>query len=122
MSEDPVDAEAAIEACVEDFYARLLGDPELAPHFVHSVPDWPEHLRVVRDYWCAILVGGDRYFSSPASAHARMRLEEPIFARWLAHFKDAAERTLPERLRGAAIATAETEFRSMRNELRDAGS
>ena len=112
-----VDLEAAIEACVEEFYARAFADPMFARMFHEAIPNIPDHLRIVCDFWSHALLGTGRYPGSPYPAHTHLAIEPEHFERWLGHFRDAAERTLPEEYASTAIRKAEHMMRGMRSGL-----
>jgi hemoglobin len=114
MEERPIDMEAAIEACVEEFHTRAFGDPVLSRLFIEAVPNIPEHLRMVSDFWSHALLDSGRYPGSLNKAHLTLGLEPEHFERWIAHFRDAARRTLPEAVADAAIAKAEQAVTGLR--------
>jgi hemoglobin len=107
MEEGPIDMEAAIEACVEDFHMRAFGDPLLCRLFLGVVPNIPEHLRTVCDFWSHALLETGRYPGSPFPAHLNLSLGPEHFERWIFLFREAALRTLPQDVAAAAIAKAE---------------
>jgi len=107
MEEAPVDIEAAIEACVEDFHMRAFGDPVLSRLFLGVVPNIPEHLRMVCDFWSHALLATGRYPGSPFPAHLNLSLDAEHFERWIALFREAARQTLPASIAATAIAKAE---------------
>jgi hemoglobin len=107
MQELPLDIEAAIESCVEDFHIRAYGDPVLAPLFGQGVTNLPEHLRGVGDFWRQVLLDSGSHPGSPYAAHMDLPLEPEHFDRWLSYFRESAERTLPKDMAAAAVAKAE---------------
>jgi hemoglobin len=107
MQDSPIDMEAAIEACVEDFHMRAFGDPLLSRLFVEVVPNIPEHLRMVCDFWSHALLATGRYPGSPFPAHLNLPLQAEHFQRWIDLFREAAQRTLPAAVAETAIAKAE---------------
>jgi hemoglobin len=102
-----VDLEIAIERCVEVFYARAIGHPQLGPMFVKAIPNLPEHLRIVRDFWSHALLGTSRYLSSPYNAHTHLPIDFEHFEQWLSLFAEAARETLPAEYAEKAVAKAE---------------
>jgi hemoglobin len=114
MEERPIDLEAAIEACVEQFHMRAFGDPILSRMFIETVPNIPEHLRIVCDFWSHTLLATGRYPGSPDRVHLDLPLEPKHFERWICHFSEAARLTLPAPYADAAIAKAEQTMKQMR--------
>jgi hemoglobin len=107
MEELPLDMEAVIESCVEEFHMRAYGDPVLSRLFVEAVPNVAEHLRRVCDFWSHVLLASGRYSGSPYSAHAGLALAPEHLDRWMAHFRDAVRRTMPEGYAEQAVAKAD---------------
>jgi hemoglobin len=114
MQELPLDIEAAIESCVEDFHVRAYGDPVLARLFGRGVTNLPEHLRGVADFWCQVLLDSGSHPSSPYAAHVDLPLGPEHFDRWMSCFRESAERTLPKGLAAAAVAKAEQVIAELR--------
>jgi hemoglobin len=78
--------EAAIEAVVGAFYAKVRQDPLLGPVFARSIPDesWPKHLAIIRDFWSSVMLKTGRYQRNPFAAHVRVEGIRPeLFERWL---------------------------------------
>src|SRR5215831_18900467 len=92
------DPEAAIAACVDNFYARALADEDLGPMFRAAIDDLPAHLQIIRNFWSHALLGTGRYSGSAYAAHAKLPIEWPHFERWLTLFEAAARQDLPPEL------------------------
>jgi hemoglobin len=107
MEEPLIDMEAAIEAFVEDFHIRVFGDPVLSRLFLGVVPNIPEHLRMVCDFWSHALLVSGRHPGSPFPAHLDLPLEAEHFERWIALFREAARGALPAEAAETAVAKAE---------------
>jgi truncated hemoglobin YjbI len=62
-------SDESIAAVIEAFYRKVQQDPALGPVFARAIADheWPEHLRVIRDFWSSY---GIRLISSAWSAWA----------------------------------------------------
>jgi hemoglobin len=114
MEELPLDMEAVIEACIEQFHMRAYGDPVLSRLFVEAVPNVAEHLRRVCDFWSHVLLDSGRYAGAPFSAHASLALEPEHLERWMAHFHEAVRGTLPEGYAEAALGKADQILAGMR--------
>ncbi|HCD57283.1 MAG TPA: globin, partial [Halieaceae bacterium] len=53
MGKPDLDNRATIEGFVDQFYARVLADPRLAPIFLDVAQiDLDVHLPHIKDYWC----------------------------------------------------------------------
>ncbi len=103
MEPTQADQEAAIAACVREFYGKAREDSLLGPIFSTTVEDWDVHHRVVADFWSRALLGSDRYQGKPFVVHAHLPLELEHFDRWLALFEETAQATLPRDLAAKAI-------------------
>lgn len=99
--------EAHLEALVRGFYGRARQDPVLGPIFATTVADWEHHIQVVTAFWSRILLGSQRYFGSPYTAHMRLPLQPEHFDRWLVLFRETAAACLPPDAAATAVAKAE---------------
>jgi hemoglobin len=106
MTQQPSATERHIAELVRVFYARARADTELGPIFEQAVHNWPEHLRIIEDFWSRTLLGTTRYQGSPYAVHTFLPLRPEHFDRWLALFRDAARETLPQAAAEQAIARA----------------
>ncbi len=79
-----VGGEAGIERFVDAFYARVLGDPELAPFFEGASMDRLRNMQ--REFFGAALDGPVRYGGrSLVEVHAGRGIEVRHFARFVEH-------------------------------------
>ena len=91
MGKPDLDNRATIEGFVDQFYARVLADPRLAPIFLDVAQiDLDVHLPHIKDYWCKLLLGEQRYRRHTMAIHRRLHARQPLqaddFQRWLALF------------------------------------
>jgi hemoglobin len=110
----PNDPEASITACVDHFYDLALADADLGPMFREAIPNLPEHLQVIRNFWSQALLGTKRYAGSPYTQHLHLPIELKHFDRWLMLFETAARADLPEDLAEKAMKRARNMTDSMR--------
>ena len=87
---------ADIERFVELFYARLLGDEQLAPIFLDvAAIDLDVHLPHIKDYWCKLLLGETGYRRHTMNIHRKLHGRRPLrpedFERWLAFFTETVD-------------------------------
>ncbi|MEP6390497.1 MAG: group III truncated hemoglobin [Halioglobus sp.] len=80
-----------IEYLVDQFYARLLLDPQLAPIFIDVAQiDLNTHLPLIKSYWCKLLLGDPGYrrhtMNIHRALHLRRSLQQADFQRWLDTF------------------------------------
>lgn len=85
-----------IERFVELFYARLLGDEQLAPIFLDvAAIDLDVHLPHIKDYWCKLLLGEKGYRRHTMNIHRQLHSRRPLraedFQRWLAFFTETVD-------------------------------
>ncbi len=105
-AEDPV-SEEAVADLVTRFYDRVRADEHLGPMFEAAIPDWDQHLQVMRDFWSAVLRRTTRYSGCVMSPHFGLPIEGGDFERWLVLFRPSAQETLPREAAERAITIAE---------------
>lgn len=90
-----VGGEPAVTRLIDDFYRRVLDDPELCPFF-EGVP--MERLRSMqREFFAAALDGPARYTGRPLSeAHYRRGIEPRHLRRFLDHLLETLEDQLED--------------------------
>lgn len=103
---DNAEIEAAIDACVRNFYAKGRNDDLLGPLFNLHIADWERHLKRIQDFWSRTLLGTARYSGHPYPAHMHLPVEPEHFTRWLALFEETARQTLDATLAEKAIGRA----------------
>jgi hemoglobin len=81
-------SEDGIRRLVDEFYARVRADTELAPIFNRAIPgDWGLHLATMRDFWSSVMLTSGRYKGNPVAVHLRIEGMVPrLFDRWLELF------------------------------------
>jgi hemoglobin len=88
--------EDMIRELVHAFYATVRRDPLLGPIFNAKVANWDEHLATLCRFWSSVTLLTGAYKGRPMLVHAALPdLDAPHFARWLALFKETAERVCP---------------------------
>jgi hemoglobin len=106
MSEEEAAVEAAIAACVRDFYGAARRDPALGAVFDAAVDDWEHHVGVVADFWSSVLLKTTRYTSHPYGVHVALPIKVEHIDRWLDLFAASVARTLPSPYGDIALARA----------------
>lgn len=96
MSRPDLDSRPRVEAFVDQFYDRLLQDPQMAPIFFDVAEiDLSVHLPHIKDYWCKLLLGERGYQRHTMNIHRRLHARRPLedadFKRWLSHFEAALD-------------------------------
>ena len=93
-------SEDAIRRLVDEFYARVRADSELAPIFNRAIPgDWALHLATMRDFWSSVMLTSGRYKGNPVAVHLRIDGMEPrLFDRWLDLFSETCGELFDESL------------------------
>ena len=85
---NPPCTEADVRRLVTTFYGRVRQDEQLGPIFETHVEDWDAHLKMLSDFWSALLLGTRRFKGAPVPRHAALPdLSWPLFERWLALFQ-----------------------------------
>ena len=78
---------AYIDHLVEQFYAKVRGDPVLGPIFADRIADWAPHLARMKQFWAAILLGDGPFRGNPMAKHVAItEIEAFHFKRWLVLF------------------------------------
>ena len=85
-----MDTRERVEYFVDRFYERMLADSQLAPIFVDVAEiDLAVHLPHIKDYWCKLLLGEQRYQRHTMNIHRQLHgkraLEASDFQRWLSN-------------------------------------
>lgn len=86
-----LDSREHIEFFVDRFYERMLADGQLAPIFVDVAEiDLAVHLPHIKDYWCKLLLGDNKYrrhtMDIHRQLHSKRTLQARDFQRWLSFF------------------------------------
>ncbi|RAU22382.1 globin family protein [Paramagnetospirillum kuznetsovii] len=100
------ESEARIVNLVARFYELGRADPVLGPLFDAAIPNYPEHMAIVADFWSRHLLGTERYRGNVFASHMRLPIEPVHFDLWLKTFKQAADETLTPMLAQQAMAKA----------------
>ncbi len=104
---DAVLTEAMVGDLVMRFYDRVRADDQLGPLFAVIVTDWDAHLRLITDFWSAVLLRTSRYRGCVFSAHFGMKIEAEYFDRWMNHFRASVSDVLPPAAARDALGVAD---------------
>ena len=89
----------ALDAVLDAFYEKVRRDPALGPVFARAIADheWPEHLRVIRDFWSSVMLKTGRYKGNPFAAHLTVEGISPALfgAGWPCSRRSAASASPP---------------------------
>jgi hemoglobin len=90
-SRPDLDSRERIAFFVDRFYERMLADEQLAPIFVDVAEiDLAVHLPHIKDYWCKLLLGDNKYrrhtMDIHRQLHSKRTLQVQDFLRWLSFF------------------------------------
>ena len=80
---------------VDRFYEQVRVDPELGPVFNAAIDDWPEHKRMLTEFWSSVALGTRSYRGNPMAAHRPHPIRAEHFDRWLALWRQTASEVLP---------------------------
>lgn len=114
MSRHPAVTEESLAELVPAFYARVRLDPVIGPVFDAAIDDWPHHLAKLTDFWISVMLGVRRFEGRPMQSHARHPIEEPMFDRWLALWRETVRERFEPEPADALIERAELIGRSLR--------
>lgn len=95
--------QTGLSRLIKWFYAKVRYEPELEPIFKAHVHSWPEHIRVIIDFWAG-MTGGPSTYRSGMGRHFRMKLQPAHFDMWLKVWDQNNRDLLPEREAGEMIA------------------
>jgi hemoglobin len=84
---DSIGGAPAVRAAVDDFYARVLADPQLAPFFADVNL---QHLKAHQRAFIAAAIGGSEIYEGRdmAAAHAGLAITDADFDAVVAHLVD----------------------------------
>ena len=84
---DSIGGGPAVRAAVDDFYARVLGDPQLAPFFTGVDL---QHLKAHQRAFIAAAIGGSEIYQGRdmAAAHAGLAITDADFDAVVGHLVD----------------------------------
>lgn len=84
---DSIGGGPAVRAAVDDFYARVLADPQLAPFFTDA---GLQHLKAHQRAFIAAAIGGSEIYEGRdmAAAHAGLAITDADFDAVVAHLVD----------------------------------
>lgn len=91
-----------IELVVNEFYTKLMKDPEIGHFFTDVVQlDLDLHLPIIIDFWEGILLDNPVYKGNPMDKHIKLnrksRIHSTHFERWLTIW----EQTIQSKFEGA---------------------
>lgn len=86
--------EDRIYRMVVRFYELGNADPILAPVFAKAITNFPDHFKVVADFWSHALYGTGRYKGHPFPVHMHLDFGPEAFGAWLACFTQACDEIL----------------------------
>ena len=87
--------QAQLAELVDRFYEQVRVDPELGPVFNAAIDDWPEHKRMLTEFWSSVALGTRSYRGNPMAAHRPHPIRAEHFDRWLALWRQTASEVLP---------------------------
>ena len=101
-------SEEGVWRLVDELYARVRADTELAPIFNRAIPgDWGLHLATMRDFWSSVMLTSGRYKGNPVAVHLRIDGMGPrLFDRWLELFSETCGELFDEGLAATPRAKA----------------
>lgn len=80
---DRIGGHPGLSRLVKWFYAKLRYEPEVKDLFKRHVHNWPEHIRLIIEFW-ALMTGGPRNYPGGMGRHIFLRLRPEHYAVWLA--------------------------------------
>jgi hemoglobin len=84
-----LDSREAIQKLIDSFYEKVKADKLLAPVFMHV--DWPQHLSVMYNFWCSMMLGDQSYRGKPFKRHVHLKLQQAHFDQWLKLFIETVD-------------------------------
>ena len=98
--------ESAIQTCVRAFYDLARADDLLGPVFNASVKDWPQHPKMMDDFWSGALLGTQRYTAAPFPPHLKLDMTQDEMATFL----DKSLRAINGYVNGARVPIPEAKM------------
>jgi hemoglobin len=78
-----IGGEAGLSRLVKWFYAKVRYEPEVAGIFKAHVHNWPDHIRLIVDFW-SLMTGGPSTYGGGMGKHIFLHLKPEHYAVWLA--------------------------------------
>ena len=80
---------ADVEFLLRSFYAKLLKDELLSPHFANI--DLEEHMPRIIAFWAFILIDQEGYKGNVFDKHRHLDIGEAHFTRWVQLFSETVD-------------------------------
>lgn len=84
-----IENKADVELLVRSFYAKVVKDPLLAPHFEGI--DFEHHFPRMFAFWNFILLDESGFTGNVFDKHMRLEIDEQHFSRWLKYFHETVD-------------------------------
>lgn len=91
---DRIGGHEGLSRLVKWFYAKVRYEPEVAAIFSEHVKNWPEHIRLIIDFW-STTTGGPANYPGGMGKHIFLRLQPEHYAVWLAVWEQNCIELLP---------------------------
>lgn len=76
-----------IRVLIDTFYRRVRNDDLLSPIINETnIPNWPEHVSLICEFWESILLNRNQYAGEPARKHLQLPINNHHFDRWVTLF------------------------------------
>jgi hemoglobin len=85
----PIENKADVELLVRRFYAKVVGDPLLAPHFEGL--DFEHHFPRMFAFWNFILLDEEGFKGNVFDKHIPLKIDERHFKQWLKYFHETVD-------------------------------
>lgn len=102
-----------LERLVHGFYARVREDDLLGPVFAARIDDWGPHLEKMVAFWQSVALMTGTYEGAPMPAHVTLPVGWEHYQRWLALFRETAEKLCPPQGAAHVIERSERIARSL---------
>jgi hemoglobin len=89
-----IGGQAGLSRLVKWFYAKVRYEPEVAGIFKSHVHNWPEHIRLIIEFW-SLMTGGPSSYGGGMGKHIFLHLKPEHYAVWLAVWEQNCLELLP---------------------------
>jgi hemoglobin len=86
--------ESRLAAMVDRFYDNVRTDPLLGPVFDPLVDDWDAHKVLMTSFWATVVLRSGHYRGNPLAKHQPLPIGVEHFQRWLALWRETADKVL----------------------------
>lgn len=123
LNNTDIETETDIKTLVDEFYKKVIIDPEIGMIFTEVVRlSWEKHIPVMYSFWNSILLGADTYTGNPMIKHIELNKIYPLsrehFERWLLLWEETVNENFSGVMADQAVTRAKNIASIMQSKIR----